>query len=135
MEFSQFDAAQIRIARPTGQINQMIRFYEEGLGLKRIGGFSQHNGYDGVMFGLPHAQYHLEFAQNTEEASTAPVPHADSLLVFYLPNLDEVTGITSKLKKMGYREVESENPYWSNGGVTIEDPDGWRIVFMNTEGI
>ncbi|MCY8986153.1 VOC family protein [Bacillus atrophaeus] len=135
MEFSQFDAAQVRIARPTGQINQMIRFYEEGLGLKRIGGFSQHNGYDGVMFGLPHAQYHLEFTQHTEEASTSPVPHADSLLVFYLLNLDEVTGITSKLKKMGYREVESENPYWSNGGVTIEDPDGWRIVFMNTEGI
>lgn len=74
----------------------MIRFYEEGLGLKRIGGFSQHNGYDGVMFGLPQAQYHLEFTQNTEEASNPPVPHADSLLVFYLPNLDEVTGITSK---------------------------------------
>lgn len=51
--FSQFHAAQIRIARPTGRLDQIIRFYEEGLGLKRLGEFHQHNGYDGVMFGLP----------------------------------------------------------------------------------
>ncbi|MGG1346045.1 VOC family protein [Bacillus subtilis] len=132
--FSSFHAAQIRIARPTGQLDEIIRFYEEGLCLKRIGEFSQHNGYDGVMFGLPHADYHLEFTQY-EGGSTAPVPHPDSLLVFYVPNADELEAITSKLKHMGYQEVESENPYWSNGGVTIEDPDGWRVVFMNSKGI
>lgn len=102
--------------------------------MKRIGEFSQHNGYDGVMFGLPHADYHLEFTQYEGE-STAPILHPDSLLVFYVPNGDELAAITSKLKHMGYQEVESENPYWSNGGVTIEDPDGWRIVFMNSKGI
>ncbi|MDR4433674.1 VOC family protein [Bacillus tequilensis] len=132
--FSSFHAAQIRIARPTGQLQEIVRFYEEGLGLKRIGEFSQHNGYDGVMFGLPHADYHLEFTQYEGE-STAPVPHPDSLLVFYVPDADELTAITSKLKHMGYQEVEPENPYWSHGGVTIEDPDGWRVVFMNTKGL
>lgn len=112
--FSSFQAAQIRIARPTGQLDEIIRFYEEGLCLKRIGEFSQHNGYDGVMFGLPHADYHLEFTQYEGE-STAPILHPDSLLVFYVPNADELAAITSKLKHMGYQEVESENPYWSNG--------------------
>jgi hypothetical protein len=33
---------------------------------------------------------------------------------------------------MGYDEVEPENPYWKNAGVTIEDPDGWRIVLQNS---
>lgn len=36
---------------------------------------------------------------------------------------------------MGYAEVEPENPYWQEKGVTIADPDGWRIVLMNTNGI
>ncbi len=65
IEFPQFQAAQIRIARPTGQLKEIIRFYEEGLGLKRIGSFSGHEGYSGVMFGLPHTQYHLEFTEET----------------------------------------------------------------------
>lgn len=131
--FSHFHAVQIRIARPTSQLNEIIRFYEGGLGLKRIGEFSQHNGYNGVMFGLPHADYHLEFTQYDGEVLLPfPIPTVSS---FYVPNADELTAITSKLKHMGYQEVESENPYWSHGGVTIEDPDGWRVVFMNTKGI
>jgi hypothetical protein len=44
-------------------------------------------------------------------------------------------GIDKRLEDMGYHQVESENPYWDRGGVTIEDPDGWRIVLMNTTGI
>jgi len=36
---------------------------------------------------------------------------------------------------MGYPEVAPENPYWMQKGITIEDPDGWRLVLMNTEGI
>lgn len=34
---------------------------------------------------------------------------------------------------MGYDEVEPENPYWKDKGITIEDPDGWRIVLMKIE--
>ena len=36
---------------------------------------------------------------------------------------------------MGYDSVSPENPYWEKSGVTIEDPDGWRIVLMNSPGI
>ncbi|MGB5947670.1 MAG: VOC family protein, partial [Paenisporosarcina sp.] len=39
----------MRIARPTDQLDRIIEFYETGLGLKRVGEFRQHNGYDGVM--------------------------------------------------------------------------------------
>jgi hypothetical protein len=31
---------------------------------------------------------------------------------------------------MGYLEVKPRNPYWKKSGITIEDPDKWRIVLM-----
>jgi catechol 2,3-dioxygenase-like lactoylglutathione lyase family enzyme len=127
-------AVQFRMARPTNQIDKIIEFYEEGLGLEKIGGFSGHAGYDGVMFGLPNNSYHLEFTQSEEEIDLQ-TPTKEHLLVFYLPNLFELNHIVHRLESMGYDEVEPENPYWANGGVTIEDPDGWRIVLMHSAGI
>jgi hypothetical protein len=35
----------------------------------------------------------------------------------------------------GYSPVPPENRYREKQGVTFEDPDGWRIVLMNTPGI
>lgn len=83
MKFQQFEAAQLRIARPTVNMKEVVSFYEEGLGLKRIGSFDQHEGYDGVMLGLPHQHVHLEITKHEEEESL-PVPHPEQLLVFYI---------------------------------------------------
>ncbi len=69
MKFQQFEAAQLRIARPTVNMKEVVSFYEEGLGLKRIGSFDQHEGYDGVMLGLPHQHVHLEITKHEEEES------------------------------------------------------------------
>ncbi|WP_410983367.1 VOC family protein [Bacillus cereus] len=118
-----------RIARPTDKFEEVITFYEEGLGLKRIGEFHNHEGYDGIMFGLPDAEYHLEFTRHTN-GSPCPAPTKDNLLVFYMPDKDEITKISQRLYALGYEEVEPENPYWKENGITIEDPDGWRIVLM-----
>lgn len=126
--------AQIRVARPTDQIKEITKFYCEGLGLKKIGSFTGHEGYDGVMIGLPNTDYHLEFTQH-EQGSPCIAPTKDNLLVFYMPNLEEIEVIQNRLEGMGYNTVSSENPYWEKSGITIEDPDGWRIVLMNTAGI
>ncbi|UII57875.1 VOC family protein [Cytobacillus spongiae] len=127
-------AVQFRIARPTNQLDRLVHFYTEGLGLEKIGEFRQHDGYDGVMVGLPGTSYHLEFTQSEEEIQL-PAPTKEHLLVFYIPNSFEQQRIVNKLQQMGYEEVEPENPYWERGGVTVEDPDGWRMVLMNTSGI
>ncbi|MGN9864153.1 VOC family protein [Bacillus swezeyi] len=134
MNFADFSAVQIRIARPTNRFDDIIVFYEKGLGLKRIGEFSGHDGYDGVMFGLPNTQYHLEFTSHIS-GSPCPAPTKDNLLVFYVPDLNEIKAILKRLADMGYQEVPPENPYWKDKGATIEDPDGWRIVMMSTAGI
>ncbi|MDQ0270137.1 VOC family protein [Cytobacillus purgationiresistens] len=126
-------AAQFRIARPTNQMDKIIEFYEAGLGLNRIGEF-QSARYLGLMLGLPDQTYHLEFTQSTEKTEL-PIPSHESLLVFYIPNRDKCDALVNRLRVMGYPDVEPENPYWGKGGVTFEDPDGWRIVLMNTVGI
>lgn len=127
-------AVQFRIARPTNQLEKLIDFYEKGLGLERIGEFWQHEGYDGIMLGLPDNQYHIEFTQS-EEIMELPHPTKEHLFVFYVANRFERDKIVNRLACLGYQEAEPENPYWGRGGVTIEDPDGWRIVLMNTVGI
>ncbi|MEC2549833.1 VOC family protein, partial [Bacillus cereus] len=55
---------QFRIARPTDKLEEVISFYERGLGLIRIGEFHNHEGYEGVMFVLPDVEYHLEFTSH-----------------------------------------------------------------------
>lgn len=121
-----------RIARPTDQFEEVTTFYEKGLGLKRIGEFYDHEGYDGVMFGLPDEEYHLEFTRHID-GSPCPAPTKDNLLVFYMSEDSEIEKVSKRLQEMGYDEVEPENPYWKDKGITIEDPDGWRIVLMKIE--
>ncbi|HEY0098982.1 MAG TPA: VOC family protein [Pyrinomonadaceae bacterium] len=126
---------QVRVARPTRSLQELIRFYCEGLGLAIVGSFTAHAGYSGVMIGLPGSDYHLEFTEREEpEADYAP-PSRDNLLVFYIPERAALERVAARLAAMGYASVAPENPYWHERGVTIEDPDGWRVVLMNTSGI
>ena len=82
------------------------------------------------MLGLPGAGYHLEFTHH-EAGSDCPAPSKDNLLVFYLSKGGPMDRIVERLAVMGYPATPPENPYWSaNNSVTIEDPDGWRVVFV-----
>ncbi len=121
------DFVQFRIARPTDKLEEVLRFYRDGLGLKVIGSFSDHDGYDGVMLGLPDAKYHLEFTSH-KAGSPCPAPTKDNLLVFYFDDVAKRDAIAARIAGMGYHEVEPENPYWKERAITIEDPDGWRVV-------
>ena len=125
---------QVRFARPTDKINDIEKFYCEGLGLKKIGSFYGHEGYDGIMIGLPDSSYHLEFTQHVN-GSPCPAPTKDNLLVLYIPDKIYIDKIANRLFTLGYLSVSPENNYWLESGITIVDPDGWRIVLMNTSGI
>lgn len=127
-------AVQVRIARPTGRLDEVVRFYRDGLGLEVIGSFENHAGYSGVMLGLPGREYHLEFTTH-DEGSPCPAPTRDNLLVFYIPDAEAIRQLTARLNGMGHFAVAPENPYWEQRGKTFEDPDGWRVVLMNTTGI
>jgi catechol 2,3-dioxygenase-like lactoylglutathione lyase family enzyme len=125
---------EVRVARPTDRLDEVVRFYRDGLGLKQIGSFEGHAGYSGVMLGLPGRDYHLEFTHH-EGGSPCPAPTRDNLLVLYIPDGHAIGKLAARLISLGHSPVEPENPYWEDKGVTFEDPDGWRVVLMNTSGI
>lgn len=128
------NVVQFRIARPTDQLAEIERFYCEGIGLTKIDEFKGHRGYTGIMIGLPDVNYHLEFTEHID-GSPCLAPTEDNLIVFYMPDVKKIKAVQSRLAEMGYPEVPPENKYWEEKGVTIPDPDGWRIVLMNTNGI
>jgi catechol 2,3-dioxygenase-like lactoylglutathione lyase family enzyme len=126
--------SQVRIARPTDKLEEVVRFYSEGLGLRVVGSFKEHDGYTGYMLGLPGTDYHLEFTQHAA-GSPCPAPTRDNLLVFYIRDKEAADRIAARLSRLGYHAVEAANSYWREKGITIEDPDGWRVVLMNSPDI
>ena len=123
-------ATMLRVARPTDRLADVVRFYEEGLGLIRLGSFEDHDGFDGVMLGLAGAPYHLEFTSNRNHAA-GRAPTRDNLLVFYLPDRRDWHAAIDRMIAAGHAPVPSFNPYWDRSGQTFEDPDGYRIVLYN----
>ena len=111
---------QVRFARQTDRLDEVVAFYER-LGLPRIGGFQDHEGFTGVMLGIPGTAAHLELV--TGGGHHAPAPHPESLLVLYLGSREEVDR-----RSAGLEVVPSANPYWDRCGVTVVDPDGFRVV-------
>jgi catechol 2,3-dioxygenase-like lactoylglutathione lyase family enzyme len=116
---------QVRIARQTGQLDEVVAFYRDGLGLPEIGRFTDHDGYHGVMLDLPGTRTHLEFTAT--DHLTPPAPHVEDLLVLYLGSRQEVDRL---LARCGATPVPSANPYWDRVGATIADPDGFRVVLV-----
>lgn len=122
--------AQVRVARPTDRLEAVVAFYRDGLRLPELARFEGHAGYTGVILGLPGTGYHLEFTTN-EAGSPCPAPTTDNLLVLYFDDPAAQQATASRLAARGYPAVEAENPYWpQHDGVTVEDPDGWRVVLM-----
>lgn len=116
---------QVRIARQTGQLAAVVAFYRDRLGLPEIARFTGHDGYDGVMLDLPGTGAHLEFTATAH--LEPPGPHVEDLLVLYLGGRPEVDRLVAAA---GVAPVPSANPYWDRVGVTITDPDGFRVVLV-----
>jgi ribosomal protein S18 acetylase RimI-like enzyme len=118
---------QVRVARHTKRLAEVLAFYRDGLGLIEIGGFRDHDGYDGVFLALPGTNAHLEFTSGGRHDAGAPEPHAESLLVLYLGERGAVDAIAARL---GTKPVAPANPYWAEHGLTFQDPDGFRVVLV-----
>ena len=116
---------QVRIARQTDNLDAVVAFYRDGLGLTEIGRFTGHDGYDGVLLDLPGTGAHLEFTATTH--ATAPPPHPESLIVLYLGSRSEVDRLVARSTAT---VVPSLNPYWDRIAVTVVDPDGFRVVLV-----
>lgn len=120
----------LRIARPVNEIARTPAMYCQGLGLQVLGSFQDHEGFDGVMLGLPGGAFHLEFT-HCHTDHVAPTPTAEDLLVLYLPDRQAWEARCTAMVDAGFEPVRSFNPYWDVNGRTFRDPDGYRIVIQN----
>jgi len=116
---------QLRVARHTERLDELVAFYRDGIGLPEIGAFRGHDGYGGVFLDLPGTGAHLELTSGGKHGT--PEPHAESLLVLYLDDEQAVQAVAARL---GVAPVEPANPYWAEHGLTFEDPDGFRVVLV-----
>jgi catechol 2,3-dioxygenase-like lactoylglutathione lyase family enzyme len=120
------------VARASDDLDALIRFYRDGLGLELLYRFEDHEGFDGVMLGSPGGPYHLEFTRAREHMA-GRAPTQDNLLVFYLPDPVEWRASVARMRDSGFDPVPAFNPYWDRDGHTFEDPDGYRVVLQNAE--
>ena len=116
---------QLRVARHTERLAEVVAFYRDGLGLVEAGGFRDHAGYDGVFLELPGTGAHLELTAGGGHG--APEPHPESLLVLYLGDRAAVDAAAARLDA---EPVPPANPYWADHGLTFADPDGFRVVLV-----
>ena len=116
---------ELRVARHTERLDEVVAFYRDGLGLPEIGGFRDHGGYDGVFLAVPGTGAHLELTAGGGHAT--PAPHPESLLVLYLGDEAAVRAVADRLDA---EPVASANPYWDEHGLTFADPDGFRVVLV-----
>ena len=125
----------VRVARPTDRMDEVVAFYRDGLGLTELGGFEDHDGYDGVFLGIPGTSCHLELTHHVD-GSPGVVPDPENLLVLYLGDAGAVAEVAERLAAHGYAALEAENPYWARvGAVTVADPDGWLVVLVPSTGL
>ncbi len=124
--------AAVRIARPSRDLAAAERFYAGGLGLTVLyraeaEGPGEH---DLIMLGAPGAGWHLELVGGPN-LIVEPTPTSEDLFVIYLDGpIDET--LVERLTAAGGRRV-ANSAYWERWGVTIADPDGYRLV-LSTRG-
>ncbi|MFE7527899.1 VOC family protein [Kitasatospora sp. NPDC057542] len=121
----------VRIARPSRDLAAAERFYVGGLGLavqwrstERVSG-----KHDLLMVGPPDGSWHFELTHDPERP-LEPTPTVDDLFVVYL-GTPVGEGLVARLEEAGGTRVEAHNPYWDECGVTIADPDGYRLVLCS----
>jgi catechol 2,3-dioxygenase-like lactoylglutathione lyase family enzyme len=121
------DFIRFRSARPANDLRALERFYVDALGCSRLGGFENHEGFDGLIVGTPDGSWQVEFVR--EHGVTAPrAPTHEHLLVFYVADRAALAERESALRAAGHAPAKPHNPYWLRHGVTFADPDGYPVV-------
>jgi len=121
----------LRIARPSRDLARAEAFWAGGLGMEVLYRVQAHaeGEHDLVMLGWPGAAWHLELVGDPD-GQTPPAPTEEDLLVLYLgaPVGDD---LVQRLVDAGGQVVPARNPYWDQWGVTVADPDGYRLVLSH----
>jgi catechol 2,3-dioxygenase-like lactoylglutathione lyase family enzyme len=115
-----------RFARHTNNLEKIVTFYVNILGFERLGGFQDHNNYDGAFIGKADLDWHFEFTESNDKANH----HfdEDDAIVLYPSTILEYNIMLDSVSKNNITIITAKNPYWNENGKMFLDPDGFRIV-------
>jgi catechol 2,3-dioxygenase-like lactoylglutathione lyase family enzyme len=121
-----------RVARPTADLAATRPFYEELVGLRVLAEFADHDGFDGVIFGLPDERSQLELVHAPGD-DVVPNPSVEDQLVLYFDAEPARQLVRERLVAAGFPPLAGDdpslNPYWTRVGAAVfVDPDGYRLV-------
>jgi catechol 2,3-dioxygenase-like lactoylglutathione lyase family enzyme len=121
----------LRIARPSHDLQASQRFWVDGLGLDILfrADSTAEGGHPLLMVGWPDAAWHLELVGDLDDAIPATPTEEDLLVLYVNGEVDE--DVVGRLVDAGGTRVSARNPYWDRFGVTIADPDGYRLVLAS----
>lgn len=124
-------SSHLRIARPSRDLARAERFWLSGLGLRELERIRpQDRGeHELVILGWPGAAWHLELVSDPD-GDTPPAPTEEDLIVLYLGQ-PAGPALIQRMLTGGGRVVPARNPYWDRWGITIADPDGYRLVLSH----
>ena len=77
---------QVRVARHTDRLAEVVAFYRDGLGLREAGRFEDHDGYDGVFLAIPGTGANLELTTGGGHRAPANPYWAEHGLTFEDPD-------------------------------------------------
>ncbi|MCG1032778.1 VOC family protein [Bacillus amyloliquefaciens] len=120
----------MRIARPVINLEKAFLMYSQGLGLKKIADFSDHQGFSGIMLGQEDLPWHIEFTV-CHHHPIQPRQTNEDLIVLYYPDKAEWEATCGRMRSAGFTPVSSFNPYWEVIGRTFVDDNGYRVVIQN----
>jgi hypothetical protein len=101
-------------------------FYRDAVGLPVLSSFADHDGYSGVVLGVPDAVHQLELVSH---ADVEPSPTTEDQLVLYLGSAAAVADRAAALEAAGYERQLPPNPYWAReGAIAFVDPDGYWLI-------
>ena len=117
---------QIRVARPTRDLERVSAFYRDAVGLRVLSSFADHEGYSGVILGIPDAAHQLELVRHAE---VEPSPTTEDQLVLYLGSTAAVADRAAAIEAAGHEPQVAPNPYWAReGAIAFVDPDGYWLI-------
>jgi catechol 2,3-dioxygenase-like lactoylglutathione lyase family enzyme len=124
---------QIRVARPTRDLERVCAFYRDAARLPVLSSFAGHDGYSGVILGVPDAARQLELVWHAE---VEPAPTTEDQLVLYLGSSAAVADRAAAIEAAGFEPQSPPNPYWTRAGaIAFVDPDGyWLILSPDSSG-
>ena len=123
----------LRVSRHTNDLKKIEDFYVNILGFELLGGFDNHNNYDGIFIGKSGLDWHFEFTQSNTKAKHSF--DEDDITVLYPKSILDYNELIKKISHQNIETIAAVNPFWNENGTMIQDPDGYRIIISPLKAV